>query len=253
MSEISNLISDIREQILFLQELGVDSLAVELPEAGRLLPSVGSDKRLVDSPVAAVSDVQFEKAPPPSALGLPKRATEAPKRGGSRITSLPSLKTRTPSQLENMPIPTAARPAQEPVLLDLTPSLAETADTIESIRTEIGDCARCKLSKLGRKQIVHTTGNFQTDLMFVGEAPGADEDDQGFPFVGRAGKLLTDIIIAMGFERDQVCIGNINRCRPPENRKPEPDETAACRPFILREIAVIKPKVIVVLGATAAH
>jgi DNA polymerase len=137
--------------------------------------------------------------------------------------------------------------------MDVSPTLADTIDTIESIRTEIGDCTRCKLSKLGRKQIVHTTGNFQTDLMFVGEAPGADEDEQGFPFVGRAGKLLTDIIVAMGFQREQVCIGNINRCRPPENRKPEPDETAACRPFILREIAVIKPKVIVVLGATAAH
>ncbi len=150
--------------------------------------------------------------------------------------------------------PTAAvKPAEEPVLLDVTPTLDETTDTIESIRAEIGDCTRCKLSQLGRTQIVHTTGNFQTDLMFVGEAPGADEDQQGFPFVGRAGKLLTDIIVAMGFQREQVCIGNINRCRPPENRKPEPDETAACRPFILREIAVIKPKVIVVLGATAAH
>ena len=145
-----------------------------------------------------------------------------------------------------------AKPA-EPILLEVSPTLAETTDSIESIRAEIGDCTRCKLSKLGRTQIVHTTGNFQADLMFVGEAPGADEDEQGFPFVGRAGKLLTDIIIAMGFQREQVCIGNINRCRPPENRKPEPDETAACRPFILREIAVIKPKVIVVLGATAAH
>ena len=148
-----------------------------------------------------------------------------------------------------MPTPKTA----EPVLLEVSPTLAETTDTIESIRAEIGDCTRCKLSKLGRTQMVHTTGNFQADLMFVGEAPGADEDEQGFPFVGRAGKLLTDIIVAMGFQREQVVIGNINRCRPPENRKPEPDETAACRPFILREVAVIKPKVIVVLGATAAH
>jgi DNA polymerase len=205
---------------------------------------------------APVSAKTFEKAPPPTDLGLPKRATEAPKRGGSRISAMPSLKTRTPAPpvSEAMPIPTAApKPADEPVLLTVTPTLSEMADTIESIRAEIGDCTRCKLSQLGRTQIVHTTGNFQTDLMFVGEAPGADEDQQGFPFVGRAGKLLTDIIVAMGFQREQVCIGNINRCRPPENRKPEPDETAACRPFILREIAVIKPKVIVVLGATAAH
>lgn len=244
-SEVSTLITDIREQILFLQELGVDALDVEMPAVS----SVTIDKRVVDSAPKA----PFEKAPPPSDLGLPKRATEAPRRGGSRISAMPSLGSRTPSQVSDMHKPTAAKPADEPVLMDVAPTLAETTDTIESIRAEIGDCTRCKLSGLGRKQIVHTTGNFQTDLMFVGEAPGADEDEQGFPFVGRAGKLLTDIIVAMGFQREQVCIGNINRCRPPENRKPEPDETAACRPFILREVAVIKPKVIVVLGATAAH
>ncbi|MBL8185824.1 MAG: uracil-DNA glycosylase [Blastocatellia bacterium] len=130
---------------------------------------------------------------------------------------------------------------------------AKTADTIGSIRAEIGDCTRCKLHSLGRKQIVHSTGNFQADLMFVGEAPGADEDEQGLPFVGRAGQLLTKIIESIGLRRENVCIGNINRCRPPGNRQPEPDETAACRPFILREIAVVRPKVIVVLGATAAH
>lgn len=246
MNEISSLIADIREQILFLQELGVDALDVELPLIQ--VPAAATDS----SSTVAQSE-PFEKAPPPASLDMPKRNPEAPKRGGSRIASLPSLKSRTPVPASDMAKPTAAKPPEEPVLMEVSPTLAETMDTIESIREEIGDCTRCKLSKLGRKQIVHTTGNFQTDLMFVGEAPGADEDEQGFPFVGRAGKLLTDIIVAMGFQREQVCIGNINRCRPPENRKPEPDETAACRPFILREIAVIKPKVIVVLGATAAH
>jgi DNA polymerase len=128
-----------------------------------------------------------------------------------------------------------------------------TDDTIELIRSEIGDCTRCPLHAEGRTRIVHTTGNFNADLMFVGEAPGADEDEQGFPFVGRAGQLLTKIIKRIGLRREEVCIGNINRCRPPGNRKPEPVETEACRPFILREIAVVKPKVVVVLGATAAH
>lgn len=251
MSEVTSLIADIREQILFLQELGIDALDVQLPAS-----SMASDQLIADSSPTLTRTEPFEKAPPPVDLELPKRATEAPKRGGSRIASLPSLKTRPSAatvQPENMPKPTSAKPAEAPVLIEVSPTLAETTDTIESIRDEIGDCTRCKLSQLGRKQIVHTTGNFQTDLMFVGEAPGADEDEQGFPFVGRAGKLLTDIIVAMGFTREQVCIGNINRCRPPENRKPEPDETAACRPFLLREIAVVKPKVIVVLGATAAH
>ncbi len=255
-SDLSKLISDVREQIIFLQELGVDGLDVAMITAPVSVSSVDSRTLGVESPPKPVSTETFEKALPPTDLGLPKRTTEAPKRGGSRIASLPSLKTRTPApaaQPDDMPSPTAPKPAEEPVLLEVEPTMAETTDTIESIRAEIGDCMRCKLSKLGRTQVVHTTGNFQTDLMFVGEAPGADEDAQGFPFVGRAGKLLTDIIVAMGFQREQVCIGNINRCRPPENRKPEPDETAACRPFLLREIAVVKPKVIVVLGATAAH
>ncbi len=251
-SENNTLISDIREQILFMQELGVDSLAVELSDRPWSISSADSDNLIVDSAQQA-TPVPFEKAPPPTDLGLPKRTTEAPKRGGSRIASMPSLRSRTPAQVSDMPKSISAKTVEEPVLLDVSPTLAETTDTIQSIRAEIGNCTRCKLSQLGRKQIVHTTGNFQADLMFVGEAPGADEDEQGFPFVGRAGKLLTDIIVAMGFQREQVCIGNINRCRPPDNRKPEPDETAACRPFILREVAVIKPKVIVVLGATAAH
>lgn len=253
VNDISSLIADLREQILYLQELGVDSFDVELPDVKRPVASVDSDKWVEES-LRQVAAVPFEKAPPPNNIELPRRSNDAPKKSGSRISAMPSLKTRTtvqPAQPPKIEMPTPK--AEEPVLLDVSPTLAETADTIESIRAEIGDCTRCKLSKLGRSQIVHTTGNFQTDLMFVGEAPGADEDEQGFPFVGRAGKLLTDIIVAMGFQREQVVIGNINRCRPPENRKPEPDETAACRPFILREVAVIKPKVIVVLGATAAH
>lgn len=100
---------------------------------------------------------------------------------------------------------------------------------------------------------MNSVGNFNADLMFVGEAPGADEDEQGEPFVGRAGQLLTKIIESIGFKREDVFIGNINRCRPPGNRAPEPDETVACRPYLLREIAVVRPRVIVVLGATAAH
>ncbi|MDI1242143.1 MAG: uracil-DNA glycosylase [bacterium] len=251
MSEVTSLIADIREQILFLQELGVEALDVRLAEqSGDQRIKIEKAER-VAAPVSS-----FEKALPPVPLEFPKRAAEAPKRGGSRISAMPSLKTRTPTMAaksENMPKPTVVTLAEESILLNVAPTLAATADTIESIHAEIGDCTRCKLSKLGRTQVVHTTGNFQTDLMFVGEAPGADEDLHGFPFVGRAGRLLTDIITAMGFEREQVCIGNINRCRPPENRKPEPNETAACRPFLLREIAVIRPRVIVVLGATAAH
>jgi DNA polymerase len=133
---------------------------------------------------------------------------------------------------------------------DIRSELPESAESIESIRADIGDCRRCELCS-GRTKIAHSTGSFSADLMFVGEAPGADEDTQGEPFVGRAGQLLTKIIEAIGIKREEVFIGNINRCRPPGNRAPLPDETSACKPFLLREIAVVRPKVIVVLGNTA--
>jgi DNA polymerase len=135
---------------------------------------------------------------------------------------------------------------------DAGPHLPEAGETIEGIRADIGECTRCELFT-GRTQVVHSTGNFQADLMFVGEAPGADEDAQGFPFVGRAGQLLTRIIEGIGFRREDVFIGNINRCRPPGNRAPTLPEAHTCRPFLLREIAVVRPKVIVVLGNTALH
>jgi DNA polymerase len=120
------------------------------------------------------------------------------------------------------------------------------------IREDLGDCTRCKLHEQGRKQIVFGVGNPHADLMFVGEGPGADEDAQGEPFVGRAGQLLNNMIKAMGLRREDVYIANIVKCRPPGNRTPERDECETCSPFLMRQIAVIKPKVIVALGAVAA-
>ena len=132
--------------------------------------------------------------------------------------------------------------------------IARTADEVlRTIKADIGeDCSRCKLHRQGRRQIVFGVGNSNADLMFVGEAPGADEDEQGIPFVGRAGQLLTKMIAAMGFERDQVYIANVIKCRPPQNRPPEPDEIASCEPFLFRQIDAIAPKVIVALGSFAA-
>ena len=121
------------------------------------------------------------------------------------------------------------------------------------IREDLGDCTRCKLANLGRKQIVFGVGNPDADLMFVGEAPGADEDIQGEPFVGRAGQLLTKIIEAMGFTRGDVYIANVLKCRPPGNRNPEPDEVAKCQPFLFRQIETVNPKVMVALGTFAAQ
>jgi uracil-DNA glycosylase len=123
---------------------------------------------------------------------------------------------------------------------------------LKIIREDLGDCTRCVLHKQGRQQIVFGVGNPQAELMFIGEAPGADEDQQGEPFVGRAGQLLNNMIKAMGLEREQVYIANIIKCRPPNNRTPERDECETCSPFLMRQVAAIKPKVIVALGAVAA-
>src|SRR5271163_4546130 len=130
--------------------------------------------------------------------------------------------------------------------------VADPAAALKLIREDLGDCTRCKLHKQGRKQIVFGVGNPRAELMFVGEGPGADEDAQGEPFVGRAGQLLNNMIKAMGIERQDVYIANIVKCRPPGNRTPERDECATCSPFLMRQIAVVKPKVIVALGAVSA-
>jgi uracil-DNA glycosylase family 4 len=123
---------------------------------------------------------------------------------------------------------------------------------LKLIREDLGDCTRCKLHQQGRKQIVFGVGNPRAQLMFVGEGPGADEDAQGEPFVGRAGQLLNNMIKAMGLRREDVYIANIVKCRPPGNRTPERDECETCSPFLMRQIAVVKPKAIVALGAVAA-
>ncbi len=127
-----------------------------------------------------------------------------------------------------------------------------TPATLEDIRDELGDCQRCKLAR-GRKNIVFGQGNPQAELMFVGEAPGADEDEQGLAFVGKAGQLLTKIIEAIGMKREEVWIGNVLKCRPPQNRNPEPDEILSCQPFLEKQIEAIRPKVIVGLGKFGAQ
>jgi len=130
--------------------------------------------------------------------------------------------------------------------------VADPVAALQRIREDLGDCTRCKLHRQGRKQIVFGVGNPRAELMFVGEGPGADEDAQGVPFVGRAGQLLNNMIKAMGLRREDVYIANIVKCRPPGNRQPERDECETCSPFLMRQIATVKPKAIVALGATAA-
>ncbi|MBI3401911.1 MAG: uracil-DNA glycosylase [Acidobacteria bacterium] len=133
------------------------------------------------------------------------------------------------------------------------PVFSDAAEALAAVRADIGDCTRCKLHTLGRHQIVFGVGNPNADLMFIGEAPGADEDIQGIPFVGRAGQLLTKIIEAIELKREDVYIANVIKCRPPQNRNPEPDEVDTCEPFLFRQIDIIKPKVIVALGKFGAQ
>ncbi len=129
--------------------------------------------------------------------------------------------------------------------------IADRAAALQVIRDEIGDCTRCALHK-GRNKLVFADGDPNARLMFVGEGPGADEDAQGLPFVGRAGQLLNNMIAAMGLKREQVYIANVVKCRPPGNRTPEPEEANTCTPFLFRQIDVVRPQVLVALGATAA-
>jgi uracil-DNA glycosylase family 4 len=147
--------------------------------------------------------------------------------------------------------PPLAPPDSTPDLL-LEPAIRD-ATSLEDLRSVLGDCTRCKLAG-GRKNIVFGVGNPSAALMFVGEGPGEEEDVQGLPFVGRAGSLLTDIITkGMGFDRKDVYIANVIKCRPPNNRNPELDEIAACEPFLRKQVALVRPKVIVALGKFAAQ
>ena len=147
-------------------------------------------------------------------------------------------------------VPVAQVVAEEVVVAP--PASASSGETLEAIRADIGDCQRCKLAR-NRTHIVYGSGNPNADLVFVGEAPGFEEDQQGLPFVGAAGQLLTKIIESMGVKREDVYICNILKCRPPDNRNPEPDEVFSCSPFLKRQIAAIQPKVVCCLGKFAAQ
>jgi uracil-DNA glycosylase len=188
---------------------------------------------LTAAPIAAET---VEAAPP-----MPKPKSDSPK---------------TPPAAAARPFAAAAVPAvvlpvvSGPTLFDATDKIE--GDTLERIRTDLGECTRCRLHER-RRSIVFGVGNPAAKLVFVGEGPGADEDAQGLPFVGRAGKLLTQMIEAMGLKREDVYICNVVKCRPPENRQPEKDEVATCSPYLLRQIDAIRPQVIVCLGSVAAQ
>ncbi len=268
MSEnFSNLISDLKEQILYLQELGVENFAVELPEFDDSKFKVQSSKpettkknleRFV--PDDDIFETTLKKVAD-SPVDREKTETQISRRSfleQTRLSRLPEIPKRnsifTANQAQGekpeMPKKTVEETPKVTLFGDIKQTLPDADETIEDIHKDIGNCTRCALHE-GRTQIVHSTGNRQADLMFVGEAPGADEDAKGEPFVGRAGQLLNKIIEAIDMKREDVFIGNINRCRPPGNRTPTIAEAETCKPFLLREIAIVRPKIIVVMGNTA--
>lgn len=260
-----------------MQELGVSDFDVQLPELDAKLQNSGLHQ--IRNPKSAIQN-RLERFVPTD-LRVSSSPTSEPKPAitennsarqnlleKTRLSRLPSLPKRAltnfslqqnqsqeQSMEETMAKKKPAAPAEdlgESLFGDISQTLPESNETIEEIRADIGNCTRCALYE-GRTKIVHSTGNLNADLMFVGEAPGADEDAKGEPFVGRAGQLLNKIIEAIGMKREDVFIGNINRCRPPGNRTPTLPEAETCKPFLLREIAVVRPKIVVVLGNTACQ
>ena len=184
--------------------------------------------------------------------GAPAQAAMEPPTEISESASVLNPRDEMPAKRSAV----VSKPKDESIFEVLNPKpeqgVTDPIAALKLIREDLGDCTRCKLHKQGRKQIVFGVGNPKAELMFVGEGPGADEDAQGEPFVGRAGQLLNNMIKAMGIRREDVYIANVVKCRPPGNRTPERDECDTCSPFLMRQISVIKPKVIVALGAVAA-
>jgi DNA polymerase len=188
---------------------------------------------------AGVGEVEPRGAP---------RAVEAP----AAAAAAPTVPARAATPPAAVPV---AAPAHAPAPAGTVYALGDKgcgSEALRAVRADLGECTRCKLAG-GRTRLVFGVGNPDAELMFVGEGPGADEDLQGEPFVGRAGQLLTRMIEAMGFARSEVYIANVVKCRPPGNRDPEPDEVSACEPFLAAQIAAVRPKVLVALGRFAVQ
>jgi uracil-DNA glycosylase len=221
--ELSALVQQTQERVLYFQERGVTAIHLD---------TVESAPQTADQNTRAGAPSSRERVPPSQS---PLPPTSKPREIASRPHG------DTPIDDRASLFGDTGKPAE---------TLAPSDESLEQIWAELKDCTRCTLHE-GRTNVVNTEGNSRARLMFVGEAPGADEDAQARPFVGRAGQLLTKIIEAIGFKREEVLIGNVNRCRPPGNRAPMPDEAATCKPFLVREIASVQPDVIVVMGNTA--
>ena len=236
--ELRELIGQAAEHLRYYREMGLTHIGEQMPPAQTETEAPGE--------VAVQAAVAQSNEKPTAASSTP--AIENP--ASVNVASIPEpVKTmpRKPSEP-----PASSLFGDELLTGNAAPEEKYAGETLEDIRADLGECQRCKLWRT-RTNIVFGEGNPKAELMFVGEAPGADEDATGRPFVGRAGQLLTKMIEAIGMKREEVYIANILKSRPPGNRNPEADETAACKPFLLRQIAVIRPKLIVTLGNPATQ
>jgi uracil-DNA glycosylase len=255
----------LRARIEWLRLMGVEAIrrpgasapAARAPKApAPKAPGTGDE-----APRAAGPAVSAAPAPPPPSPKRPSamRAVPLSLQGGlfGEAPPLDASAGARAGAAAGAPAPAAERGGAgdsplAPFLATPAPAPSDPATSLAAVRAEIGDCRRCRLSER-RTNIVFGVGNPAARLVFVGEGPGADEDAQGEPFVGRAGQLLTKIIEAMGLSRADVYIANVVKCRPPENRTPLPDEVATCSPFLFRQIGAIRPEVVVCLGTPAAQ
>ncbi len=243
------MLEDLRRHLLWQEEAGGRVLQLD----ARLAASAGLPRpaALLKAQAARAAAPPSEPAPMP-APAAPPRATPVaapPASAPPAMAARPVAPARAePARSTPFKVPSGAPASVAP----LPGVVAGERPTLDQIRRELGDCQRCKLCS-GRKNIVFGTGNPRAELCFVGEGPGENEDLQGVPFVGAAGQLLTKMIEAMGYSRDDVYICNVVKCRPPGNRNPEPDEVEACEPFLRAQLAAVQPKAIVALGKFAAQ
>jgi DNA polymerase len=243
----NRLEEQVKDWLCYGEDLGLGPYYRDRPPLHAIVEATGtpveSHGAATSSATAAAPDAISATVPTMMAAAAPSRAA------ATAINVAPPAPQKSAPAVKTAAVATIL-PAAAPSLFESIERIAD--DSLPRIREDIGDCTRCKLHK-GRTKIVFGTGNPNANLMFVGEGPGRDEDLSGEPFVGRAGKLLTDMIKAMGLQREDVYIANVVKCRPPENRLPEKDEITTCSPFLMRQIDAIKPKVICTLGSCSAQ
>jgi uracil-DNA glycosylase family 4 len=250
-----NLQDKISARLRFYQDIGIDLFYRERSAVPRAVaasaasPAAASPEYLAAETVVSPESA-FQEMESPADAEI-SESIAAPAISEDTLARTPRKPVLPPAPTLHVAAPPkVVLPPPKTALFDATEKIS--GDSLLKIRDDIGDCTRCKLHKT-RNKIVFADGNPKAKLVFVGEGPGRDEDMQGLPFVGRAGKLLTSMIEAMGLQRQDVYICNVVKCRPPENRLPEPDEIKTCSPFLMRQIDAVDPQVIVALGACAAQ